>query len=70
MDGLKVKIDYSNASCSTLRYDSSSGTVSCTNAQATIVFKVCFDEYAHTCRMMRLRSSPVTRLGSAALHMQ
>ena len=40
MDGLKVKIDYSDASCSALRYDSSSGTVSCTNARATIVFKV------------------------------
>ncbi len=40
MDGLNVKIDYSDASCSTLRYDSSSGTVSCTNAKATIVFKV------------------------------
>ena len=40
VDGLKVNIDYSDASCSTLRYDSSSGTVSCTNATATIVFKV------------------------------
>ena len=39
VDGVKLAIDYSDASCSMLRYDSSSGTVSCTNAQATIVFK-------------------------------
>ena len=39
VDGLRLAIDNSDASCSTLRYDSGSGTVSCTNAQATIVFK-------------------------------
>jgi hypothetical protein len=39
VDGLRLAIDNSDASCSALRYDSGSGTVSCTNAQATIVFK-------------------------------
>ena len=39
VDGVKLAIDYSAASCTTLRYDSRSGTVGCTNAQATIVFK-------------------------------